>query len=45
MADIQYTVRAQQALATAHELASSRSNPELTPDHLLLALTADQDAC
>ena len=44
MAEIQYTVRAQQALATAHELASTRSNPELTPDHLLLALTADQDA-
>ena len=44
MADIQYTVRAQQALSTAHELASARSHPELTPDHLLLALTADQDA-
>ncbi|MGZ4291920.1 MAG: ATP-dependent Clp protease ATP-binding subunit [Gaiellaceae bacterium] len=36
------TIKAQEAVAAAQELARRRSNPEITPDHLLLALL-DQD--
>jgi len=36
------TIKAQEAVAAAQEAARRRSNPELTPDHLLLALL-DQD--
>src|SRR6266516_982959 len=36
------TVKAQEAVASAQELARRRGNPEITPDHLLLALL-DQD--
>jgi ATP-dependent Clp protease ATP-binding subunit ClpB len=32
------TAKAQEAIARAQELARARGNPELTPDHLLLAL-------
>ncbi|HZT17742.1 MAG TPA: AAA family ATPase [Gaiellaceae bacterium] len=32
------TIRSQEAVAAAQELARRRGNPELTPDHLLLAL-------
>jgi ATP-dependent Clp protease ATP-binding subunit ClpB len=32
------TIKAQEAVAAAQELARRRSNPEITPDHLLLAL-------
>jgi ATP-dependent Clp protease ATP-binding subunit ClpB len=32
------TVRAQEAVATAQDLARRRGNPEIAPDHLLLAL-------
>ncbi len=36
------TIKAQEAVAAAQELARRRANPEITPDHLLLALL-DQD--
>ena len=36
------TTKSQQAVAAAQELARRRGNPEITPDHLLLALL-DQD--
>src|SRR5436190_22005972 len=32
------TIKSQEAVAAAQELARRRSNPEITPDHLLLAL-------
>src|SRR5450432_3568319 len=32
------TIKAQEAVAAAQELARRRANPELTPEHLLLAL-------
>jgi ATP-dependent Clp protease ATP-binding subunit ClpB len=32
------TIKAQEAVAAAQELARRRGNPEITPDHLLLAL-------
>jgi ATP-dependent Clp protease ATP-binding subunit ClpB len=32
------TIKSQEAVATAQELARRRGNPEITPDHLLLAL-------
>jgi ATP-dependent Clp protease ATP-binding subunit ClpB len=37
------TIKAQEALRAAQELAQSRSNQELTPEHLLLALLDQQD--
>src|SRR3954447_5317127 len=37
-----WTVKTQEAFAAAIDLAKTRHNPELTPDHLLVAL-ADQD--
>lgn len=40
----QFTIRAREALAAAAELARARANPEITPDHLLLALTDEPDA-
>jgi ATP-dependent Clp protease ATP-binding subunit ClpB len=36
------TIKSQEAIAAAQELARRRGNPEVTPDHLLLALL-DQD--
>ena len=36
------TVRAQEALAAAHQLAERRRHPEITPLHLLWALMADE---
>jgi len=36
------TVKSQEAVAAAQDLARRRGNPEITPDHLLLALL-DQD--
>ncbi len=35
-----WTLKSQEALASARELASTSSNPEVTPEHLLLALLA-----
>src|SRR5439155_15633552 len=32
------TIKAQEAVAAAQDLARRRGNPEITPDHLLLAL-------
>jgi ATP-dependent Clp protease ATP-binding subunit ClpB len=40
----QFTIRAREALAAAAELARVNGNPEITPEHLLLALTAEPDA-
>ena len=40
----QFTIRAREALAAAAELARAHGNPEITPEHLLLALTAEPDA-
>ncbi len=37
-----YTVRAQEALQAAHQLAESRGHPEVAPLHLLAALLADE---
>ena len=34
-----WTVKTQEAFAAAIDLAKARSNPELTPDHLLAAIT------
>src|SRR5437879_5799972 len=36
------TIKAQEAVAAAQDIARRRGNPEITPDHLLLALL-DQD--
>jgi ATP-dependent Clp protease ATP-binding subunit ClpB len=36
------TIKSQEAVATAQDIARRRGNPEITPDHLLLALL-DQD--
>src|SRR4051812_2898087 len=38
------TVKAQEAVAGAQERARARGNPEVTPDHLLIALLADRDS-
>jgi ATP-dependent Clp protease ATP-binding subunit ClpB len=40
----QFTIRAREGLAAAAELARVNGNPEITPEHLLLALTAEPDA-
>ncbi len=37
-----YTVRAQEALQAAHQLAQTRNHPEVTPLHLLSVLLADE---
>ena len=37
-----YTIRAQESLAAAHQLAASRNHPEVTPLHLLAALLGDE---
>jgi ATP-dependent Clp protease ATP-binding subunit ClpB len=36
------TIKSQEAVAAAQDIARRRGNPEITPDHLLLALL-DQD--
>jgi ATP-dependent Clp protease ATP-binding subunit ClpB len=38
-----WTLKTQEALAHAQELARARSNPEVTPDHLLAALLAQPE--
>jgi ATP-dependent Clp protease ATP-binding subunit ClpB len=38
------TVKAQEAIASAQERARARGNPEVTPDHLLVALLAEDDS-
>src|SRR6476661_7124937 len=40
----QFTIRAREALAAAAELARVNGNPEITPEHLLLALTSEPDS-
>jgi ATP-dependent Clp protease ATP-binding subunit ClpB len=40
----QFTIRAREALAAAAQLARIGGNPEITPEHLLLALTDEPDA-
>ena len=37
------TIKAQEALQAAHELASSRAHQELTPEHVIAALLDQQD--
>ncbi len=37
-----FTIKSQEALAVAEELARSRSNQEITPEHLLLALIGQE---
>ena len=37
------TIKAQEALQAAHELASSRAHQELTPEHVLAALLDQAD--
>jgi len=38
-----FTIRAQEALATAARLAAERRNPQLTPEHLLAGLLEDRE--
>ncbi len=38
-----WTTKTNEAIATAMQIASSNSNPELTPDHVLVALTSQTD--
>ncbi|MFA0733816.1 MAG: hypothetical protein OGMRLDGQ_000316, partial [Candidatus Fervidibacter sp.] len=38
-----FTVKAQEALQAAHSIAVERRNPELMPEHLLVALLRDRD--
>jgi ATP-dependent Clp protease ATP-binding subunit ClpB len=38
-----FTVKAQEAIQRANELASEHGNPELTPAHLLAALVEDRE--
>jgi ATP-dependent Clp protease ATP-binding subunit ClpB len=38
-----WTLKTQEAFTTATELARTRQNPEVTPDHLLAALIGQQD--
>ncbi|MBI2839036.1 MAG: ATP-dependent chaperone ClpB [Acidobacteria bacterium] len=38
-----FTIKAQEALQAAQELAGSRGNPEILPEHLLSALLESQD--
>ena len=38
-----WTLKTQEAIGAAVDLAKGNSNPELTPDHLLAALTRQDD--
>jgi ATP-dependent Clp protease ATP-binding subunit ClpB len=38
-----WTTKTNEAIATAMQLATTNSNPELTPDHVLIALTSQTD--
>ena len=38
-----WTLKTQEAMAAAIDQAKASSNPELTPDHLLAALTRQDD--
>ena len=38
-----FTVKAQEAVQRANELASEHGNPELVPAHLLASLVEDKD--
>ena len=38
-----WTTKTNEAIAAAMQLATSNSNPELTPDHVLIALTSQTD--
>src|SRR5690606_22433450 len=37
-----WTVKTQEAFAAAIDQAKAKSNPELTPDHLLVAITSQE---
>ncbi len=38
-----WTLKTQEAIAAAVDQARSLSNPEITPDHLLIAVVSQQD--
>src|SRR5215213_6634862 len=38
-----WTIKTQEAMAAAIDQAKANANPELTPDHLLVALTSQDD--
>ena len=38
-----WTTKTNEAVASAMQLATTNSNPELTPDHVLIALTSQTD--
>ena len=38
-----FTVKSQEAVAAAQQLASERRNPEMAPAHLLVALLVQED--
>jgi len=38
-----WTTKTNEAIAAAMQLATSNSNPELTPDHVMIALTSQTD--
>ncbi|MDB5304653.1 MAG: ClpB protein, partial [Phycisphaerales bacterium] len=38
-----FTIKAQEAVARAQELAQKRDNPEILPVHLLAALLAERE--
>ena len=38
-----WTTKTNEAIASAMQLATTNSNPELTPDHVLIALTSQTD--
>ena len=38
-----FTVKSQEAVAAAQQLAAERRNPEVAPAHLLVALLAQED--
>ena len=38
-----WTLKTQEAIAAAVDQAQSLSNPEITPDHLLIAVVSQQD--
>ena len=38
-----WTVKTQEAFAAAIDQAKAKSNPELTPDHILVAITSQDD--
>ena len=40
-----WTIKTQEAFQAASELCRAGSHPEVTPDHLLMALLGQEEAC